>query len=674
MATMYKTPGVYVEEIPKFPPSIAPVETAIPAFIGYTEKASRNGESLLKKPVRIESIAEYEEIFGGAPSQAMTVFLDNDNAFVKAEKTKGFLLFDSLRMFYANGGGNCYIVSVGSYSDTIQKTAFETGIDNTEHEDEPTILLFPDAVNLDAADLHDLQIRALGQCNKLKDRVTLCDLKNSGVFGTDVQTLRNSIGINNLKYGAAYGPWIVANLPRAVSRRDLTLKRNNTVIDLGKITTDDNILLILSDLSNAEKAVDALAKSETDAGSGAGETWEDLLKAATDEFYESVSGAEDDAELADFEAALQGVYDLLAKMLGGIGGMVAALPAIVKATPAAGQTKDLLLKSDIDRYMLSVKLKELIDGLAAHYKYLSGLADPVLLFSEDPEDADTNLGKALALLGYTATDPFSSIVTTEVAKSYDKKSGKESADIACNAALAASGTITAFFRFTGKSATEYEKKFNDSLLNAFGAYKNIVTKASEYLNLMPPCAAIAGVYASVDRDRGVWKAPANVSLNSVIKPAVKISQDQQGEYNVDVNAGKSINIIRSFTGKGVLVWGARTLAGNDNEWRYVNVRRFFNFVEESVKKATEQFVFEPNDANTWVRIQAMIENFLTVLWRQGALQGIKPEHAFYVSLGLGKTMTALDILEGRMIIEIGMAAVRPAEFIILRFSHKMAES
>ncbi|MDD1616996.1 MAG: putative phage tail sheath protein FI, partial [Methylococcaceae bacterium NSP1-2] len=134
--------------------------------------------------------------------------------------------------------------------------------------------------------------------------------------------------------------------------------------------------------------------------------------------------------------------------------------------------------------------------------------------------------------------------------------------------------------------------------------------------------------------------------------------------NIDPNSGKSINAIRSFTGKGTLVFGARTLAGNDNEWRYVSVRRFFNFVEESVKKATEAFVFEPNDANTWVRVQAMIENFLTVLWRQGALQGV----------GLGKTMTPLDILEGRLIIEIGMAAVRPAEFIILRFSHKLAES
>jgi hypothetical protein len=194
------------------------------------------------------------------------------------------------------------------------------------------------------------------------------------------------------------------------------------------------------------------------------------------------------------------------------------------------------------------------------------------------------------------------------------------------------------------------------------------------MTAMPPSGAVAGIFAMVDRTRGVWKAPANVSLNYVIEPATVFTKSELDALNVDTVSGKSINAIRSFFGKGTLIYGARTLAGNDNEWRYVPVRRFFNMVEESVKKATEQFVFEPNDANTWVKVQAMIENFLLVLWRQGALQGAKPEHAFYVAVGLGKTMTALDILEGRMNVEIGMAVVRPAEFIILKFSHKMAES
>ena len=177
----------------------------------------------------------------------------------------------------------------------------------------------------------------------------------------------------------------------------------------------------------------------------------------------------------------------------------------------------------------------------------------------------------------------------------------------------------------------------------------------------------------VDRTRGVWKAPANVSLNRVIAPSVKITDADQESLNVDPN-GKSINAIRSFTGKGILVWGARTLAGNDNEWRYVSVRRFFNMVEESVKKASESFVFEPNDANTWVKVRAMIENFLTLQWRAGALAGATPEDAFYVKVGLGQTMTAVDILEGRMNVEIGMAAVRPAEFIILRLNLAMQQS
>lgn len=191
--------------------------------------------------------------------------------------------------------------------------------------------------------------------------------------------------------------------------------------------------------------------------------------------------------------------------------------------------------------------------------------------------------------------------------------------------------------------------------------------------IMPPSSAMAGVYANVDSTRGVWKSPANVSLTFVRKPTVVIDKDSQEDLNVDTT-GKSVNAIRSFTGKGILVWGARTLDGNSNEWRYVSVRRFFNMVEESTKKATEPFVFEPNDANTWVKVRGMIENFLILQWRAGALAGAKPEQAFYVRVGLGQTMTAQDILEGRMIVEIGMAVVRPAEFIVLRFSHKMQES
>ncbi|GGH06773.1 phage tail sheath family protein [Mucilaginibacter phyllosphaerae] len=191
---------------------------------------------------------------------------------------------------------------------------------------------------------------------------------------------------------------------------------------------------------------------------------------------------------------------------------------------------------------------------------------------------------------------------------------------------------------------------------------------------LPPSPAVAGVYATVDAERGVWKAPANVSLNAVIGPVVKITAAEQEGLNIDSTGGKSINAIRSFTGRGTLVWGARTLAGNDNEWRYVSVRRLFNMIEESAAKATFFAVFEPNDATTWLKVKSMIESFLYGLWQQGALAGSTAKASYFVKVGLGATMTNQDILEGKMIIEIGIAAVRPAEFIILRFSHKLQEA
>jgi phage tail sheath protein FI len=205
-------------------------------------------------------------------------------------------------------------------------------------------------------------------------------------------------------------------------------------------------------------------------------------------------------------------------------------------------------------------------------------------------------------------------------------------------------------------------------------YNKVKKLLADQRVILPPSPAIAGVYVRVDRERGVWKAPANVGLQAVISPVDQLTDEIQGLFNIDTTAGKSINAIRSFTGRGIVVWGARTLAGNDNEWRYIPVRRLFITIEESVKKATNFAVFEPNDASTWLKVKGMIESYLYSLWEQGALQGSKPENAFFVNVGLGKTMTAQDILNGVLIVEIGIAAVRPAEFIILRFSHRLAQA
>jgi phage tail sheath protein FI len=203
-------------------------------------------------------------------------------------------------------------------------------------------------------------------------------------------------------------------------------------------------------------------------------------------------------------------------------------------------------------------------------------------------------------------------------------------------------------------------------------YNKILKILSDQRVILPPSAAIAGAYASVDRERGIWKAPANISLQAVVAPVVQVTTEDQEGLNID-STGKSINAIRSFPGSGTVVWGARTLDGNSNEWRFIPVRRLFISVEESVKKATTFAVFEPNDISTWLKVKGMIDSYLYTLWERGALQGTKAEQAYFVHVGLGKTMTTDDILAGKLIVEIGLAAVRPAEFIILRFSHKLAE-
>ncbi len=453
----YKTPGVYVEEISKLPPSVAEVSTAIPAFIGCTANGPSADKSGKVVPVvrRINTLLDYETLFGGANPSAFTVAPGPDasqpGAITRDAPPFDYLLYHSLSLYFKNGGGSCYVVSIGNYSKSPAKSQFESGLAALEKEDEPTLILLTDAVNLAPAEYYDLAQQALAQCKKLGDRFVILDILD----GKGVDDFRKNIGTNNLMYGAAYYPAIQTTLTYVYQDEQVTLK-------------------------SGEKDSDT------------------------------------------------------------------TLAAINKPTDTA------------------------------HY----------------------------------------------------------------NTAL----------------------------------YNQIKAALAQQRVTLPPSSAVAGIYASVDRDRGVWKAPANVSLAAVIGPTIKITHEDQENLNIDPTAGKSINAIRAFTGKGTLIWGARTLAGNDNEWRYVSVRRLFNMIEESTRKATAFAVFEPNDATTWLKVKAMTESYLYGLWQQGALAGSTPEQAYFVNVGLGKTMTAQDVLEGRMIVEMGLAAVRPAEFIILRFTHKLQQS
>uniref|UniRef100_UPI004048BE1C phage tail sheath family protein n=1 Tax=Algoriphagus sp. TaxID=1872435 RepID=UPI004048BE1C len=202
---------------------------------------------------------------------------------------------------------------------------------------------------------------------------------------------------------------------------------------------------------------------------------------------------------------------------------------------------------------------------------------------------------------------------------------------------------------------------------------SILTQISESLNLLPASSAMAGVYTMVDSSVNVAKAPANLSLGSVISPSVQITSDTQEELNLPLN-GKAINAIRTFQGKGVLVWGARTLDGNSQDWRYISVRRTMTFLEQSIKAAAEGFVFEPNNSTTWSTLKATVTNFLLNQWQSGILAGQSPDDAFSVEIGLGVTMTPNDILDGLMKMTIKVAIVRPAEFIVITFEQQQQKS
>ena len=204
-------------------------------------------------------------------------------------------------------------------------------------------------------------------------------------------------------------------------------------------------------------------------------------------------------------------------------------------------------------------------------------------------------------------------------------------------------------------------------------YQAVIAEMCRQLNLLAPSAAMAGVYTRVDNSRGVWKAPANLSINSVISPAVNLTNEDQEDLNVPLN-GKALNAIRFFVGDGVKVWGARTLDGNSLDWRYVNVRRTMIMLEESIKNAAKTYVFEPNEFNTWLNVRTMIQNFLNGIWKRGGLAGATPDEAFNVHVGLGDTMTPEDVLEGIMRVSVQVAITRPAEFIEITFQQKMQES
>jgi phage tail sheath protein FI len=678
MAT-YRTPGVFVEEVSLFPPSVAEVETAIPAFIGHTEYAMEfQNDDLKEKPKMVKSLLDYEVYFGKGPSAKVEeVLLDENNNVTSKKILSQFYMYDSLRMYFDNGGGKCYIISIGSYNEPIELERFEKGLSALKKEDEPTIILFPDAVKMENANIYKLQAKALQQCADLQDRVAIFDLLESKsndqtfTWAKGIEEFRENIGMNHLKYGAAYTPWIKASLGINIRYSDLypagaatpVVKRGGAEVKLSAMTNDIYTKNRVTDMDNfliIQKTI------KDDINTLKGDT--DSIKSKYQELLDAFKNGSDN--IGQFSALLTINYEIAKKVEAwfDLSSTKAALTNVAASNGKEEIRSNVArLESDIANKIVS-PLKAIMAKMIAYDLGASNdaaLTDYEVLYT-DYETLDS------ASWGGIFDDATKTPVTD--GSIFTGTTVKEKL-------VAAEPKITALFEqvYTViaqiKGATElYIQNLEKDLKVLIPAFNNIIKTLNDSLTAMPSTGAVAGIYAMVDKTRGVWKAPANVSITGAIAPTVILDNTDQDTLNIDTVAGKSINAIRKFTGKGTLVWGARTLMGNDNEWRYISVRRFFNMVEESIKKSTYWAVFEPNDANTWIKVKAMIDNYLTIKWREGALQGAKSNEAFFVNVGLGTTMTAIDILEGRMIVEIGMAVVRPAEFIILKFSHKMPVS
>lgn len=638
----YKTPDVYIKEVSLLPPSVAEVATAIPAFIGYTEKAERNGTSLRNQPFRIKDLLEYQQYFGGgaAPS-TVRVELNDDNTVRSTTIDPRHYLYDSLRLFFDNGGGPCYIVSVGGYGGTISQMELVAGLNALRKEDEPTLLVIPEAVLLSSTELAEVQQKMLAQCEELQDRFAILDVKYDSTQTTDqmAASFRNGVGMRALKYGAAYYPYVRTTLPFTIRYSDITFRKGGSNVSLASLTdatspTRRSVEQLARALADRNTLRAAIANAE-----GSGKSYS--------QYFQSVPDADRNtkAELIHYTTVMR----QLALRLYGY---------------RTSLTNDQIKAADDSLVKTGARLEDLVRRLKRYdlaFDYDGAGPAMALGVITDADFADYTLPAAAALT------PADRAIYGSPAPAND---------------AAAVGNARAAFRALFEemygiltTVLEGAERTVDSQEEVLRATHPLLQRAFEALGreaaILPPSGAVAGIYAYMDNSRGVWKAPANTSLSSVVEPVVKLDARDQENLNVDVDAGKSINAIRAFAGKGTLVWGARTLAGNDNEWRYISVRRFYNMAEESIKKSTYWAIFEPNDANTWVRVRSMIENYLTQQWRDGALAGAKPDEAFFVKVGLGVTMTPQDVLEGRMFVEIGMAVVRPAEFIILKFSHKM---
>lgn len=679
-----KTPGVYIVEKNAFPNSVVEVATAVPAFIGYTERADNGGNDLTRKPWRIASMAEYERYFGGAPepvfdirrvpkeavknehrasaktaasaavtavktatdglAAAQTAFNESPERKAVAERSK------ELEDAKAAAGKpaatdaerdevKARAAALQAAQDALPKSAAAAALDEARKALADAIAdEFPKRMKLRLLGEEPDQPPEPPGMDKPRVQVTEFELKEkryrlTRAPGADGKRFLMHQAMRHFFQNGG-GPCYVVSVGRYA---DGTIEAGDTdkkgllsgLKPLVKeqeptmVVVPDAVSLPRRDCLTVQTAVLGHCGYEMKNRVAILDIWggeldrQDKAGSCIDKFRDDIG-----INFLDYAAAYY--------------------PWLHTSLMQAGDFRYWMVRS--------------ADDLAAVVWDELGLADA------DPEDKRAaERIRAVQDLAKT-DDQWAGYIAGLIDDSGKSDAEKDKAKARLKDAKLKKDDIA-----------PHRMLLDKSLLAMSELYTKIRDEALEQMNLMPPSAAMAGLYTMVDNTRGVWKAPANVSVAGVVKPAVEISHADQEDLNVTTQ-GKSINAIRSFIGEGALVWGARTLDGNSLDWRYINVRRTMIMLEESCKLAAKAMVFEPNVANTWVTIKSMIGNFLTGIWKRGGLAGAVPDDAFSVHVGLGETMTPEDILEGILRVTVLVAISRPAEFIEITFQQQMQKS
>ena len=623
MATTMKTPGVYIQELDAFGNSVVAVPTAVPAFIGYTQKVTYKGQDLVNKPVRITSLMEYLSVYGdSAPKVQYKV-----DAIPTAEHIADLVKSANK----ANTKLQAARASVASPPRGADPNDLAAAVKEAESVNTGII----NKINA----INNAEVKALGAA--LKGRSD-----NEDQTATTVNPLNQAITAAQAAIPAVDANAIVNNgfgytlTPSNVNYRmyaALKFFYENGGGDCYIVSTGawDSTKARLKDTSDFMAALDILKKEP-----------EPTMIVIPD----AVEIANGDPLTDPLEEVYANAYSLQNAMINHCGDMMSRVAIL--DIPRGYEDPIGAPPASVAQFRTSVEPKDpkYNSYAAAYYPWLH----TTVYQSSDLSILNVNEDSLENLKG---------LFTFEFMKA-DGTLDSDVSDFITDLTTAAT--------INSEVPADRQKvlRADAALQNLSASYQVILNDILDDINLMAPSAGMAGIYTTVDNNEGVWKAPANVGIQSTIKPAIKIDHKQQEDLNMPIH-GKSVCAIRAFTGMGNLVWGARTLDGNSNDWRYINVRRTLIFIEQSVQEAAKAYVFAPNDASTWTDVKSMIANFLTGLWKQGGLVGPKPADAFSVSVGLGSTMTGDDVLNGIMRVMVKVAVSRPAEFIEITFQQEM---